>query len=246
MQTKRVVVVTGAAGGIGSKLVDRFLSNQDTVFAIDNRADALSKLQQSHGAGNQLVLVEGDVSKEDNCQHFADTIRSAAGRVDVLINCAGHYPVLPFEKMSFADWQQVIGINLNGPFFMIHKLLPLMKNRGWGRIVNIGSASVFEGVPGQAHYVAAKGGIVGLSRSLAMELGGYGITVNIVAPGLTVTEPVRREMPAQVIDNQRDVRAIKRDEQPENLVGPVFFLASPDADFMSGQILVVDGGKVKN
>ena len=96
------------------------------------------------------------------------------------------------------------------------------------------------------HYVAAKAGIIGFSRSLAMELGVYGITVNIIAPGLTVTEPVRRELPAQMIDSQRDVRAIKRDEQPEDLVGSVFFLASPDADFMSGQILVVDGGKVKN
>ena len=123
--------------------------------------------------------------------------------------------------MSLAQWQQVIGINLNGPFLMVSNLLPLMKNRGWGRIVNIGSASIFEGVPGQAHYVAAKSGIVGFSRSLAMELGAYGITVNVIAPGLTVTEPVRREMPAEMIESQRDVRALKRDEQPEDLAGPV-------------------------
>ena len=246
MKTGRVVVITGAAGGIGSKIVQRFLANQDTVFAVDNRADALNKLQERHDASDRLVLVEGDVSKENDCGRFADTIRASAGHVDILINCAGYYPVVPFEKMSFADWQQVIGINLNGAFLMVHKLLPLMKDRGWGRIVNIGSASVFEGVPGQAHYVAAKGGLVGFSRSLAMEFGVYGITVNIVAPGLTVTEPVRREMPAGMIDSQRDVRAIHRDEQPEDLVGPVSFLASPDADFMSGQILVVDGGKVKN
>jgi len=246
MQTDRVVVITGAAGGIGARIVDRFLGNRDTVFAIDNRAEALRQLRDSRGAGDRLVLIEGDVSQENDCQRFADTIRTAAGHVDVLVNCAGYYPVVPFEKMSLAEWQQVIGINLNGPFLTVHKLLPLMKNRGWGRIVNIGSASVFEGVPGQVHYVAAKGGIIGFSRSLAMELGAYGITVNIVAPGLTVTGPVRREMPAGMIDSQRDVRAIKRDEQPGDLAGPVFFLASPDSDFMSGQILVVDGGKVKN
>ena len=246
MNTDRVVVVSGAAGGIGCKIVDRFLSNQDTVFAIDNRADALRDLRESRDAGSRLVLVEGDVSSENDCQRIADTVRDTAGRADVVINCAGYYPVVPFEKMSFADWQQVVGINLNGPFLMVRKLLPLMKERGWGRIVNIGSASVFEGVPGQVHYVAAKAGIVGFSRSLAMELGVYGITVNIVAPGLTVTEPVRREMPASMIDSQRELRAIKRDEEAEDLAGPVFFLASPDADFMSGQILVVDGGKVKN
>lgn len=246
METDRVVVITGAAGGIGSKIVDRFISNRDTVFAIDNRTDALGALQNIRRDGDQLFLVSGDISNESDCQRFADTIRGQAGRVDILVNCAGYYPVVPFEEMSLSDWQKVIDINLSGPFLMIRKLLPLMRNRGWGRIVNIGSASVFEGVAGQAHYVAAKSGLIGLSRSLAMELGSYGITVNVVAPGLTLTEPVRREMPAEMINIQRGVRALKRDEQPEDLAGPVFFLASSDADFMSGQTLVVDGGKVKH
>ena len=245
MQKNRVVVITGAAGGIGSALVGRFISNEDIVIAIDNRSDALRSLGEAHSAPDRLIVIEGDVSNEQDCSRFAETIRSGPGRVDVLVNCAGYYPVVPFEQMSLADWQQVIGINLTGPFLMAHSLLPLMKGRGWGRIVNIGSASVFEGVAGQVHYVAAKGGIVGFSRSLAMELGSYGITVNIVAPGLTLTEPVRREMPAEMINSQRDVRALKRDEQADDLAGPVFFLASPDANFMSGQTLVVDGGKVK-
>ena len=246
MQKGRVVVITGAAGGIGAKIVDRFLSNEDRVFAIDNRHDALRSLQDAHRACDRLLLIDEDISSEEDCRRFADAIRSKAVHIDVLINCAGYYPVVPFEKMSLAHWQQVIGINLTGPFLMVRNLLPLMKDRGWGRIVNMGSASIFEGVPGQAHYVAAKSGVVGFSRTLAMELGAYGITVNVVAPGLTVTEPVRREMPAKMIESQRDVRALKRDEQAEDLAGPVFFLASPDADFISGQILVVDGGKVKH
>jgi len=247
MQSKRIVVVTGAAGGIGAAIVKRFLSNEDTVIAIDNRADALKVLQESHQASaSQLIAIDGDVSREQECRRFATLIESKVGRVDVLVNCSGYYPIVPFEEMSLADWQQVIGINLTGPFLMVRSLLPLIKGRGWGRIVNVGSASVFEGVAGQVHYVAAKGGIVGFSRSLAMELGSHGITVNVVAPGLTKTEPVRRQMPAEMIESQREVRAIKRDEQAEDLAGPVFFLASPDAAFMSGQILVVDGGKVKN
>ena len=199
MENGRIVVVTGGAGGIGSKVVDRFLANGDTIFAIDNRLDALKTLLGTRSAQDQLVAIAGDVSKEDDTRGFADTIRAKAGRVDVLINCAGFYPIVPFEKMTFKEWQQIIAINLSGAFLMVRALLPLMKGRGWGRIVNIASASVFEGVAGQTHYVAAKSGLVGFSRSLAMELGEYGITVNCVAPGLTVTAPVKRNMPASTI-----------------------------------------------
>ena len=148
--------------------------------------------------------------------------------------------------MTFEQWQLIIAINLSGAFLMVRALLPLMKGRGWGRVVNIASASVFEGVVGQTHYVAAKSGLVGFSRSLATEVGEYGITVNCVAPGLTVTAPVKRNMSASTIEGQRALRAIQRDEQAEDLAGPVFFLASPEANFMSGQMLVVDGGKIKH
>ena len=234
MQNGRIVVVTGGAGGIGSKIVDRFLANGDTVFAIDNRLDALKTLLGTRNAQDRLVAVEGDVSKKDDTRGFADTIRAKAGRVDILINCAGRYPSVPFEKMMFYEWQQIIAINLSGAFLMVSSLLPLMKGRGWGRIVNIASASVFEGVVGQTHYVAAKSGLIGFSRSLAMEVGDYGITVNSIAPGLTVTAPVERGMSASMIEGPPALRAIKRDEQPEDLVGPVFFLASPAANFMSG------------
>nr|WP_114207303.1 SDR family oxidoreductase [Acidisarcina polymorpha] len=148
--------------------------------------------------------------------------------------------------MTQERWLEVIGINLTGTFRVTHTLLPLMKRRGWGRIVDIGSASVAEGVVGQTHYVSAKVGIVGFTRSLAMEVGGYGITVNIVAPGLTLTEPVLKNMPEKLIKAQDELRAIKRDEQPQDLAGTVFLLCSPDADFVSGQMLVVDGGKIKH
>jgi NAD(P)-dependent dehydrogenase (short-subunit alcohol dehydrogenase family) len=246
MENGRIVVVTGGAGGIGSKIVDRFLANGDTIFAIDNRLDALKTLLGTRSAQDQLVAIGGDVSKEDDTRGFADTIRAKAGRVDVLINCAGYYPIVPFEKMTFEQWQLIIAINLSGAFLMVSALLPLMKGRGWGRVVNIASASVFEGVVGQTHYVAAKSGLVGFSRSLATEVGEYGITVNCVAPGLTVTAPVKRNMSASTIEGQRALRAIQRDEQAEDLAGPVFFLASPEANFMSGQMLVVDGGKIKH
>ena len=246
MGSDRVVIITGGAGGIGSKIVDRFVRNGDQVIAIDRDVNALKHLQESRNDGRLLTSLPGDVSKESDASRLAGEIRTRAGRVDVWVNCAGYYPIVPFEEMTFANWQEVVGINLGGAFLMTRALLPLLKGRGWGRIVNIGSASVFEGVPGQTHYVAAKAGLIGFSRSLAMELGEFGITVNLDASSLTVTVPVRREMPAWMIESQKSVRAIKRDEQPDDLAGPVFFFASHDADFVSGQVLVVDGGKVKN
>ena len=246
MHQGRIVVVTGAGGGIGTKIVERFLANKDTVVGLDRSAPSLEKLLADYKAEARLTVVTSDITKTGDVTSFATHMRETHGRIDVLVNCAGYYPVVPFEQMTVDQWQEVIAINLTGTFQMTRGLLPLMKESGWGRIVNISSASVFEGVVGQTHYVAAKAGLVGFTRSLAMEVGGYGITANMVAPGLTLTEPVRRTMPEKLINAQRELRAIKRDEGPQDLAGPVFLLASPDADFVSGQLLVVDGGKIKH
>ncbi len=126
---------------------------------------------------------------------------------------------------------------------MIHFLLPLMRKASWGRIINIASASIFEGNVGQTHYVAAKADV---TSSLAMEVGDYGLTAKAVAPGLTSTEPLQQSMPEELITAKREVRAFKRDEQPSDLAGPVFLLVSPDSNFVIGQLLVVDGGKIKH
>ena len=160
----------------------------------------------------------------------------------MLINCAGHFPINPFEQMSADDWRHIIDINLTGNFLMTSAVLPLMKGRGWGRIINVGSASIFEGVPGQAHYVAAKAGIIVSPALSPVSLGDYGITVNVVTPGLTSTPPVRDHFPPEMLAKARNARALKRNEQAEDLVGTAFFLASPDADFLAGHIIDVDGG----
>ncbi|MBC8067793.1 MAG: SDR family oxidoreductase [Deltaproteobacteria bacterium] len=240
MKTNRTVVVTGAAGGMGSVVVHRFLGNGDNVVATDTKREALDKL----GEADRLVIVEGDISDEASCRDVAETARKKFGQVDVLVNVAGFFPIQPFLDMTADDWRKVIDINLTGTALMTKAVLPLMVGRGWGRIINIGSASVYAGVPGQAHYVAAKAGVVGLTRSLSREFGRDGITVNLVAPGITVTKAVKETFPAELLNEQIERRAIKREERPEDLAGTVFFLASPDADFVTGQSIIVDGGSM--
>ena len=246
MDTKRVVVITGAAGGIGAPLVERFLRNGDTVIATDSSETALEQLttQPEHEA--RLLTLAADIASEADTRAVADFAREHTRTVEILINCAGFFPILPFEEISVQDWQRVIDINLTGTFLTTTALLPLMKDRGWGRIVNFGSASVFDGTRNQTHYVAAKAGIIGFTRSLAREVGGYAITVNVITPGLTLTQAVKDHFPPAVLAAQRAARCIQRDETPEDLVGPVFFLASPDAGFITGQTLNVDGGKFMN
>lgn len=243
MESERTVVITGAAGGVGRLLVERFLANGDTVVATDTSDEGLGALRDGISDDGHLITETADISNGHECDHLADVTRGRRGRAEVLVNCAGFFPIVPFEQISADEWRKIIDINLTGSFLMVKSFLPLMKESGSGRIVNFGSGSVFDGTRGQTHYVAAKAGIVGFTRSLAREVGPYGITANVITPGLTVTKAVRDHFPEEILAAQREGRAIQRDEKPEDLVGPVFFLASEDAAFISGQTLNVDGGK---
>ena len=246
MNSNRIVVITGAAGGIGSALVERFLADGDKVVALDHSADALESRAWNKEESGRLLPLVADISDEGDCNRVAAAVRDRFGRVHVLVNCAGYFPTGRVETMELAEWRRVIDINLTGPFLMVKAMLPLMKGLDRGRIINIGSASFFSGPPGRAHYVAAKGGLIGFSRCLASELGADRITVNVVAPGLTVTEAVTRDTPEQLIRQVRESRPIQRDQEASDVVGAVAFLASPEADFISGQVLSVDGGYSKH
>ncbi len=242
----RTVVVTGAAGGIGSEIVDRFLSQGDIVVASDLKQEALDRWRSrwdSTGLADSLLTVAADISAEADVANLADAVRRSRGSIDVLINNAGHFPQTPFEDISVAEWRRVIDVNLTGTFTMIKAMLPLMKESGRGRIVNVGSGSVFSGTPNQAHYVASKGGVMGLTRVAARELGGYGITVNLITPGLTVTPAAATVLPDSLLEEQRRSRSFHRDETPADLVGTISFLASEDAAFITGQTINVDGGR---
>lgn len=243
MYNDRVVVVTGAAGGMGALIVQRFLANGDTVIGTDTTTEALKTLETSVGRETKLLTFATDIADPVSCGKLADFARDKVEKVDILVNCAGFFPTQSFADMTLDDWNKVIGINLTGVFLMCKVMLPLMQGRGWGRIINIGSGSMFEGVAEQTHYVAAKAGVLGFSRCLARVVGTDHITVNVVTPGLTVTPKVKETMPAAMLESQIKARAIQREEKGEDLVGAVFFLASPDSDFVSGQTINVDGGK---
>ena len=146
MKTDRVVVVTGAAGGMGALIVKRFLANGDTVFATDSSDEALDKLRASVAKDAHLHSLAADISDESSCRALAGFVREKSRKVDVLVNCAGYFPTQPFDETPLVDWNKVIGINLTGVFLMTQAMLPLIKGRGWGRIINIGSGSMFEGV----------------------------------------------------------------------------------------------------
>jgi len=240
--TGQSVIITGAAGGIGSALTRSFLSRGARVFATGRKQKKLEDLKDELGAPANLLTAAFDVTDEAGCRDFSRNVREEWRVVDVLVNCAGQFPFTAFDKISYAEWRKICAINLDGPFLVTKYLLPLIKKSHAGRIINISSGSIYVGNPDQCHYVAAKAGLIGLTRSLAKVVGQYGITVNAVTPGLTVTPPVKKHFPQKALAKVAEGRALKRDETAEDLVGAVCFLASADAAFITGQIINVDGG----
>lgn len=238
----KVVVVTGAAGGIGSALIRRFLAEGAKVCAVDNRVQELRELIAGVGAPPTIIGFEIDVTKPQECQQLAQQLSREGDVVDVLVNCAGEIAVTRFEDITYAEWRDVFAIDLDAMFLVTKAVLPLLKGSQAGRIINVSSGRIFKGEADQCHYVAAKAGVIGFTRSLSQALGTYGITVNAITPGVTVTPPIRRLFGAQKLNQAVKARALKRQETAEDLVGAVVFLASEDAAFLTGQTINVDGG----
>ncbi len=248
----KVAVITGAAGGIGQAFAKR-LAEDGVHVAIADLGDGAATVKLVEAAGRQAIAVKCDVAAEDSVAAMAKAVNAEFSHVDIVINCAGIFPQKNFEDMTFADWRQVMSINLDGTFLVTAAFVPGMRKRKWGRVVSMASSTLGSVVTGFTHYVASKGGIVGFTRALATDLAPYGITVNAIAPGLTRSPGtvVRAPRPAfKTMDEEFDavaqMQAIKRVEVPEDLVGAISFLTSDDAAFMTGQTLNVDGGRVRS
>ncbi|MEO8908332.1 MAG: SDR family NAD(P)-dependent oxidoreductase [Microbacteriaceae bacterium] len=243
--TDRRALITGAAMGIGRAYALQLAADGAEVVIAD-LSDASETVQLVRDAGGTATAFHCDVSDPDSVAELA-AHTTALGGIDILVNNAGIYPMGPYESITFADWRRVISINLDSVFLMSQAYLPHMREQKWGRVICIASAMFHAGSPGSLHYVASKGGIIGVVRSLATEVGVDGVTVNAIAPGLTRSPGTSTGVHDQIglFDMVIDHQAIKRTGMPEDLAPTISFLASDGASFITGQTIVVDGGMAR-
>jgi len=247
----RTAIVTGGAKGIG-RHYSRALAAEGARVMIADIADGKELAQElaaAHGA-NSVASAVVDVSDESAVKALVAATIDRFGKIDVLVNNAALYAPLRESKCTEIDaavWDQVMAVNLRGPFLMVKHVAPHMQAAGYGKIINIGSGTAFRGIPWMLHYVTSKGGILAMTRALSRELGDHGIRVNTLAPGFTLSDSVMSENPGHVSTaRERAVasRALHRDMHPQDLLGALVFLASADSDFVTGQTIMVDGGNV--
>lgn len=242
---KKVVIITGAARGIGRAFARRLASDGYRVMIADLNAEQGEETKREIAAtGAEVGFVKTDMSDEASALAMAAATMKQFGGIDALINNAGivNLPRTPLWELAVSEWDRIMSLNARGVWLGIKAVVPAMRERGGGAIVNISSNTFLSGRAGAIHYVASKGACVGITRAAARELGEFKIRVNAILPGSVITEtrrgtvdPVRAQ---QLLDNQ----SIKREEIPEDLIGTAAFLLSSDAGFMTGQSLNVDGG----
>jgi NAD(P)-dependent dehydrogenase (short-subunit alcohol dehydrogenase family) len=244
----KVVIVTGGARGIGKAYAVALSKEGAKVVVSDILHDgANSTADEIRKSGGEALAITGDVSKESDANRLAAETFKEFKRIDVLINNAGLYAGLKrrsFFEIDVEEWDKVMAVNVKGTWLCTKEVFPYMREQKSGKIINISSGTFFNGTPMLSHYVASKGAVVGFTRAICRELGQYNITINAVAPGFTITEANTEVMKdQQYITQMIKSRALQRDQYPKDLTGTVLFLCSSESDFMTGQTLVVDGGR---
>lgn len=244
--TGKRVVVTGAAGGLGRAFAEGFAGAGATVIAADINAKGANETAALITAnGTQAYGASVDVTNAKSCRALAEFAGTSIGGVDILVNNAAIYAGLErldFEEIDEDIWDKVMSVNVKGVWQMSRALTPLMRDADGGAIVNVASATVFSGSPQWMHYVASKGAVIAMTRSMARELGDVPIRANVLAPGFTLTEAS-----LELIDDAENYGvtrgALKRAANAEDMVGGALYLASDMAGFVTGQTLVIDGGR---
>ncbi|MEY2955163.1 MAG: hypothetical protein RL530_764 [Actinomycetota bacterium] len=241
----KVVVITGAAGGLGREFALGFAAEGADIVAADvNEAGLAETVRLVTETGRSAIAVRVDVTNRESTDALAKAAIDRFGKIDVLVNNAAIYATLKRAKFTEIDpdeWDRVMNVNVKGAWQCSASIYPRMSQPG-GRIVNVASATVFSGSPLWMHYVASKSAVIGMTRVMAKEVGPSGVTVNAIAPGFTLTD-ASLSLIEDAENYGVDRGALKRASQPEDIVGTAIFLASAKADFITGQTIVVDGGK---
>ena len=238
----RVAIITGGTAGIGAATAIRFAQEGAKVILWARNAERGNAfIEKMKGMGLEAEFDAIDSSNYEAVCEAAKRVNAKYGKIDILINNAGITNDSTLKKMTIEQWQQVIDINLSGSFYCIKAITPYMLEKGYGRIVNASSVVALYGNFGQTNYVATKAGLIGMTKTLARELGKKGITVNAVAPGFIETDMVAK-MPENVLDGMRAKVPVGRLGQPEEIASAYLFLASEEAAYINGATLSVDGG----
>jgi NAD(P)-dependent dehydrogenase (short-subunit alcohol dehydrogenase family) len=245
----RVAVVTGAASGMGLAIARRLATDGSRVALLDLRAEAAQRAaEELREAGAQSLGVEADVTDRAAVDAALGKVRAELGPVAIMVTAAGLDAFERFGEITRESWERVVGVNLTGTFHCLQAALPDMLEAGWGRMLTISSSSAQSGAPRMAHYVAAKAGVVGLTRALALELARKAITVNVVTPGMIDTPMLRRAADSGDIGALEKTAArvvpVGRAGRPEEIAAMCGFLCSDEAAFITGQVIGINGGMV--
>jgi NAD(P)-dependent dehydrogenase (short-subunit alcohol dehydrogenase family) len=242
---ERTVIVTGAATGIGQAFAVGCAAQGANVVVADlNAAD--ETVAAVEAAGGRALAVRVDVADNDSVQAMARAALERFGRIDGLVNNAAYFRevrLTPFEDLDPAQWDRIFAVNVKGVWQCCKAVMPAMRERGNGSIVNIASVVAVAGQPGYLHYVATKGAVLSMTKGLAKECGSAGVRVNVIAPGFVITDATRNR-PIEWQQSFLKARAISREQKPDDLVGTALYLLSDLAGFVSGQTIVVDGGHI--
>ena len=239
----RVAIVTGGGHGIGKAYARRLADEGAAVVIAELDAPAGERVAAEVGG----LAVRTDVSEEASVGEMARRTLERYGRVDILVNNAAIFATVPMSRAPFdeidpAEWDRMMAVNLRGTWLACRAVIPQMRKQRYGKIINISSGTALKGSASRIHYVTSKAGIIGFTRTLAMEVGKDNICVNCIAPGSTLSEENADEALIKYRQAAASTRALQRLQRPEDLVGAVAFFASADSDFITGQTLVVDGG----
>ncbi len=239
----RVAIVTGAGQGIGRAVAAHLAEGGVAIGAVDIDAHTAGETVSGiTAAGGRAIAVRADVASPADVEAAVRTILHDLGRIDILVNCAGIYPLSEALAMTVEEWQRVIGVNLTGAFLCCRQVLPVMVERRFGRIINICSGHAYRGGTGHAHYAASKAGLLGLTRALAQETGPQGIRVNAIVPSVTDTAMPRQHQSEDYLRERARRNPVGRIGSPRDIALGVVYLASRWAEYVNGHALMITGG----